>query len=132
MAHSVVNHFLCFTAGKISKSLFCYITNHGPLALDALLVLKISKRHFFQDIKNSFHGVTWMRLEPLQNFFQIFFSKIMVIRGVQSFSILEGATDPLIEQWLKFLCQFSPDMWWTNAEIFKQISQFIFDLESND
>ena len=72
--------------------------NHGPLALDALLVPKISKRHFFQDIKNSFHGVTRMGLEPHQNFFQNFFSTNMVARGVQSFCILEGATDPLIEQ----------------------------------
>ena len=71
---------------------------HGPLALDALLVPKILKRHFFQDIKNSSHGVTRMGLKPHQNFFQIFFSTNMVARGVQSFCILEGATDPLIEQ----------------------------------
>ena len=45
------------------------------------------------------------------NFFQKFFSTNMVARGVQSFCILEGATDLLIEQWLKFLCQFTPDMW---------------------
>ena len=71
---------------------------HGPLALDALLVPKISKRHFFQDIKNSFHGVTRMGLEPHQNFFQKFFSTNMVARGVQSFCVLEGAADSLIEQ----------------------------------
>ena len=63
-----------------------------------------------------------MGLEPHQNFFQNFFSTNMVARGVQSFWILEGATDPLIEQWLKFLSQFSPDMLWTNAENFKSIS----------
>ena len=56
-----------------------------------------------------------MGLEPHQNFFQNFFSTNMVARGVQSFYTLEGATDPLIEQWLKFSSQFSPDMWWTNA-----------------
>ena len=99
------------------------VLGHGPLALDALLVPKISKRHFFQDIQNSFHGVTWMGLKPHQNFFQNFFSTNMVARGVQSFSILEGATDPLIEQWQKFSCQFSPDMWWKNAENFKSISR---------
>ena len=71
---------------------------HGSLALDSALVRKISKRHFFQDIKNSFHGVTRMALESHQNFFQNFFSTNMIARGVQSFSILEGATDPLIEQ----------------------------------
>ena len=69
---------------------------HGPLALDALLVPKISKRHFFQDIKNSFHGVTRMGLEPHQIFFQNFFSTNMVARGAQSFCLLEGATDTQI------------------------------------
>ena len=105
-------------------------TSHGPLALDALLVPKISKRHFFQDIKNSFHGVTWMGLEPHQIFFQIFFSTNMVARGVQSFCILEGTTDPLIEQWLKFSSQFSPDIWWTSAENFKSISWAVSELGS--
>ena len=84
---------------------------HGSLALDPALVQKISKHHFFQDIKNSFHGVTQMGLKTHQNFFQNFFSTNMVARGVQSFCILEGATDLLIEQWLKLLCQFTPDMW---------------------
>ena len=81
------------------------------MALDGAVVWKISKRHFLQDIKNSFHGVTQMGLEPHQNFFQIFFSTNMVARGVQSFCILEGAPDPLTEQWLRFSSQFSPDMW---------------------
>ena len=52
----------------------------------------------------------------------------MVAKGVQSFYILEGATDPLIEQWLKFSSQFSPDMWWTNAENFKSISWAVSEL----
>ena len=39
---------------------------HGSLALDPALIQKISKRHFFQDIKNSFHGVTQMGLKPHQ------------------------------------------------------------------
>ena len=55
-----------------------------------------------------------MGLQPHQKFFQIFFSTNMVARGAQSFCILESATDPLIEQWLKFSSQFSPDMRWTN------------------
>ena len=93
--------------------------DHGSLALDGALVPKFSKRHFFQDIKNSFNGVTWMGLETHQNFFQILFSTIMVARGVQSFCPLEGATDPLIEKWLKFFCQFISDIWWTNAENFR-------------
>ena len=101
---------------------------HGSLALDSAVVRKISKRHFFQDIKNSLHGVTRMGLKPHQNFFQKFFSTNMVARGVQSFCILEGATDLLIEQWLKFLCQFTPDIWWANAENFKSISWVVSDL----
>ena len=76
----------------------CTHIYHGPLALDTLLVPKISKRHFFQGIKNSFHVVTRMGLEPHQIFFQNFLSTNMVARGVQSFSILEGAADSLIEQ----------------------------------
>ena len=84
--------------------------------------------HFFQDIRNSFHGVTQIGLKPHQNFFQIFFSTNMVARGVQSFCILEGATDPLIEQLLKFFCQFTPDIWWANAENFKSISWVVSDL----
>ena len=54
----------------------------------------------------------------------------MVARGVQSFCILEGATDLLIEQWLKFLCQFTPDIWWTNTKNFKSISWVVSDLWS--
>ena len=45
-------------------------------------------------------------------FFSIFFSTNMVARGDQRFCILGGATDPLIEQWLKFWkknwCVFRP------------------------
>ena len=52
----------------------------------------------------------------------------MAARGAQSFCILEGATDPLIEQWLKFSSQFSPDIWWTNAENFKSISWAVSEL----
>ena len=75
-------------------------------------------------------GVTQMGLEPHQNFFPIFFATNMVARGVQSFFILDGSTDPLIEQWPKFSSQFSPDMWWTNAENFKSISWVVSDLLS--
>ena len=70
-----------------------------------------------------------MGLKPHQIFFQNFFSTIMVARGIQSFCILEGATDPLIEQWLKFSSEFSPDIWWTNVENFKKISWSLFELE---
>ena len=62
-------------------------------ALDGRAIRKISKRQFFQDIKNSFHGVTQICLKPHQNFFQFFFSTNMAAGGVQSFCILEGATE---------------------------------------
>ena len=90
--------------------MYIYTLTHEPLALDRRLVRKISERHFFQDIKNSLHGVTRMGLKPHQIFFQNFFSTNMVARGVQSFCTLEGTTDPLIEQKLKFFCQFTPDI----------------------
>ena len=66
------------------------------MALDGALIPKFSKRHFFQDIRKSFHGVTQVCLKPHQNFFQKFFSTNMVAREVQSFCILMDATDPLI------------------------------------
>ena len=71
---------------------------HGSLALDGAVIRKISKRHFFQDIKNSVHQVTQMGLKPHQKIFQNFFSTNMVARGVQSFRILEGASDTVIDQ----------------------------------
>ena len=53
-----------------------------------------------------------------------FFNKYT--RGVQSFCKLQGATNPLIEQWLKCFQQFTPNMWWTNTENLKTISGFGF------
>ena len=96
--HTWKLHYQNCSIPRCQNGIYLSQINHGSLALDSALVRKISKRHFFQDIKNSFHGVTRMGLEPHQNFFQIFFSTNMVARGVQSFCILEGATDLLIEQ----------------------------------
>ena len=59
---------------------------HGPLALDGAVVQKISKHHFLQDIKNSFHGVTQMGLEPHQNFFQKFFQQIWFLEEFKDFA----------------------------------------------
>ena len=70
--------------------------NHWPWTADSFK--KFQKAIFFQDVTNSFHGVTQIGLEPHQIFFQIFFSTNMVARGVLNFGILEGATGPLIEQ----------------------------------
>ena len=87
------------TGTQITKGpTLLYYLNHGSLALDGAVVRKISKRHFFQDIENSFHGVTQIGLKPHQNFFQKFFSTNMVARGVQSFFILEGTSDLFIKQ----------------------------------
>ena len=63
-----------------------HYTTHGSLALDPALVQKISKRHFFQDIKNSFHGVTQMGLKPHQNFFQFFFQQIWLLEELKVFA----------------------------------------------
>ena len=65
--------------------------------LDGRLVPKISKRHFFRDIQNSFHGVADIGLEPHQKFFFEKISTNMVTRGIEILSTLGGAADPLIE-----------------------------------
>ena len=54
---------------------------HGSLALDSAVVRKISKRHFFQNIKNSSHGAADIGQESHQKFFekisqQIWFSEV--------------------------------------------------------
>ena len=69
-----------------------------PLALDGAVVQKISKHHFFTIYQEflSWGNSNGSRTTP--KIFLIFFSTSMVARGVQSFSILEGTTDPLIEQ----------------------------------
>ena len=76
--------------------------------MDALLVRKNPKRHFFRDIGNSFHEDTHIGLEPHQIFLNI--STDMVARGVGSFCTLGGAADSLIRLCQKFLCQSSIDM----------------------
>ena len=50
---------------------------HGPLALEGAVVTKISKHHFFQCMKNSFHGVpqTGQRTTPIFFFQNFFFTK---------------------------------------------------------
>ena len=65
--------------------------------LDGRLVPKISKRHSFWDIPNSFHVVADIGLEPHQKKFFENVSTNMVARGIGSFGTLGGATDPLIE-----------------------------------
>ena len=60
--------------------------NHGSLALDGAVVRKISKRRFFEDIKNFFHGVTQMGLESHQNFFQKFFQQIRLLEERKVFA----------------------------------------------
>ena len=65
--------------------------------VDALLVRKNPKRHFFRAIGNSFHEVTWIGLEPHQIFSFCNISTNMVARGVGSFGTLGGAADTLFE-----------------------------------
>ena len=46
------------------------LINHGRhYYLDPQVDPKIAKRHFFQDIQNSFQWATGIGLEPHQNFF---------------------------------------------------------------
>ena len=59
--------------------------DHGSLALDSAVIRKISKRHFFRDIENSFHGVTQIGLKPHQNFFPIFFQQILSLQEFKVF-----------------------------------------------
>ena len=77
-------------------SMIMLCMNHW-ICLDGRLVPKISKRHFFQDIQNSFHGVADIGLEPHQKIFFENISTNMVARGIGSFGTLGGAADPLIE-----------------------------------
>ena len=53
--------------------------------MDPQLFRKIAKRHFFQDIQNSFQWATGIGLEPNQNFFQKKIPTNTVARAVQSF-----------------------------------------------
>ena len=76
-------------------------TKHGPLALDSALIQKISKLPFFK-IETFLSWGNSNRSRTTPKFFSIFFFKIMVVRGLQSFCILMCTTNPLIEQWLKF------------------------------
>ena len=54
--------------------------------------------------------------------------KATFLTRYQEFLSRCNTTDPLIEQWLKFFCQFIPNIWWANAENFKSISWAISDL----
>ena len=65
--------------------------------LDPQVDPKIAKRHFFQDIQNSFQWATGIGLEPHQKIFQ---KKIPT----------NTVACRLIEQQQKFCCQFSTDM----------------------
>ena len=69
---------------KLKKVPFC-ISEHGSLALDGAVVRKILKRHFFQDIKSSFHGVTQMGLKP-HHFLSIFFQQIWLLEELKVFA----------------------------------------------
>ena len=53
--------------------------------LDPQVLGKIAKRHFFQDIQNSFNWATGIGLEPHQNFFRKKIPTNTVARAVQNF-----------------------------------------------
>ena len=60
--------------------------------MDPQLVRKIAKRHFFQDIQNSFQWATGIGLEPHQNFFRKKIPTNAVARAIQNF----GRNGPLL------------------------------------
>ena len=64
--------------------------------LDLQVLGKIAKRHFFQDIQNSFNWATGIGLEPHQNFFRKKIPTNTVARAVQDF----GQNGPLLAGWL--------------------------------
>ena len=61
-----------------------------------------------------------------KNFFEKI-SKKAAARGVQSFSLIEGAAELPLEQSQKFWRQISALTWKTYAENFKEISQTVFE-----
>ena len=95
--------------------------------VDAFAQQKNPKRHFLRAIGNSFNEVTWRGLEPHQSFSFCNISTNMVARGIQSWSKW-AFVGRLFEIWPKFFNQICADMWWTNAENFKKLSWFLFDL----
>ena len=58
--------------------------NHWPWTDDSFE--KFSKRHFFQDIKNSFHGVTQIGLKPHQKIKKNFFQQIQLLEEFKVFA----------------------------------------------
>ena len=64
--------------------------------LDPQVLGKIGKRHFFQDIQNSFNWATGIGLEPHQNFFRKKIPTNAVARAVQTF----GQNGPWLAGWL--------------------------------
>ena len=68
-------------------------TIHGRhYYLDPQVLGKIAKRHFFQDIQNSFNLTTGTGVEPHQNFFQKKIPTNRVAREFQNF----GRNGPLL------------------------------------
>ena len=95
--------------------------------LDGRLVPKISKRHFFQDIQNSFNGVVDIVLEPHQkNFFENI-SKSVGATPSRSFDTKRVVEDISVAQRPKFFHQLTTDLWETNGESFKKISWMVFE-----
>ena len=71
----------------------------------------------------------WLYRPYLLNF-SFFFSKKKIptkrLLELSKFLAKWAVAGRLIEQQQIFCCQFSTDMWWTNAESFKKNSWFIF------
>ena len=76
------------------------IMNYGSLALDSTLGRKILKRHLFQDVKNSFHGVTQIGLKPHQFFSTNMEFKVFAYYRV-SHMFRYGQTEAILRLFLK-------------------------------
>ena len=96
--------------------------------LDSARVPKISKRHFFKDIWNSFLWVIDMGLDPHQ---KKFFWKISKSTGAslsQSLGTKRGVADIWVVLWPKFFHQFTTDLWLISGEKFIKLSLTVLEL----
>ena len=71
----------------------------------------------------------WYRCRTSLEILYVWKKKFRQIRSLRHLKLRPkwAVAKRLIEQRQKFYCQFSTEMWWTNAENFKTISRFPFE-----
>ena len=98
------------------------------MKVDALLVQKYPKRQLFRDIGNSIYEVTYIGLEPHWVFFLFEISQqIWSLEASKALAKI-GCGVQAVWNTTKNFCQVCTDMWWSNAENFKKMSRFLFEL----